>query len=192
MTHPDHYDFEKAYWADCCNTFDEEQKQFVYAKFMAIPQIHYSLDVGGKRILDIGGGPASLLLKTNLSKGKVVDPIEYPFWTRERYAVKGINVSVRRGEDFDPIDENAWDEVWIYNCLQHADDPGLIIENAKRYAKVLRIFEWVDIPPHPGHPHELTKASLDNWIKSEREGDTVILNESGCVGNAYFGAFNFS
>jgi hypothetical protein len=31
------FEFEKAYWGDCCNTFDEEGKHFVYAKLMGIP-----------------------------------------------------------------------------------------------------------------------------------------------------------
>lgn len=184
--HQEDYDFEKMYWGNCCNTFDEEQKHYVYGKLMGLTLNHYSFDVNGKRILDIGGGPVSMLLKSvNLSKGKVIDPIQYPDWTVQRYMANNIDVEVARGED---INEQGWDEVWIYNCLQHADDPQKIIENAKRAAPVLRFFEWIDIPAHEGHPHELTEATLTQWIG--RKGNTINLAQSGCYGRAYYGIFN--
>ena len=185
MTHDDEYDFEKAYWGDCCNTYDEETKQFVYAGLMGLQRFHYGFDVSGKRILDIGGGPSSLLLKTtNLTEGKVVDPIAYPQWTVNRYASKNISVSVSMGED---IDEAGWDEVWIYNCLQHTMDPEKIVRKALRAAPVLRIFEWIGIPAHEGHPHELTEDALNNWIG--KLGCVTTLGEFGCYGTAYYGAF---
>lgn len=175
-------EFEKAYWGNCCNTFDEEQKHYVYARFMEIPRNNYSFTVNSKSVLDIGGGPVSMLLKTaGLTKAKVVDPINYPKWTRERYAAHGIEVLVAAGEE---IFESGWDEVWIYNCLQHAEDPGLVIDNALKAAKLIRIFEWIDIPPHDGHPHELTKANLDKWLGTK--GRTIRLAESGCYGRAYY------
>jgi len=185
-----HYDFERSYWGDCCNTYDEETKQLVYARFMGLSRTHYSFDMKGKSVLDIGGGPSSLLLKAvNLSRGKVVDPIEYPQWTRDRYLLKNIEYSCNVGEE---IDEEGWDEVWIYNCLQHAVDPAEILRNAKKAAKVLRIFEWIDIPAHDGHPHELTERSLTEWIQpKDQRGYVVQLNESGCVGKAFFGVFHW-
>jgi hypothetical protein len=176
-------DFEKDYWGNCCNTFDEDQKHYVYARFMGLKRVGYSFDVAGARIIDIGGGPTSMLLKTtNLApRSLVVDPLDYPMWTYDRYSTKGIDSMICRGED---IYEEGYDEAWIYNCLQHTDDPELIIQNALRAANTLRIFEWVDIPPHEGHPIELTKEKLDRWIG--REGQTIQLGESGCFGKAYY------
>ena len=182
----DEHKFEIEYWGNCANTFDEDQKHYVYAKFMEIPQRHYSFDVGGKRILDIGGGPSSMLLKCkNLGEGKVCDPIDYPEWTKLRYAGHNISVNVQPGEE---IDEEGWDEVWIYNCLQHVESVERIINNAKRAAPVLRIFEWIDIPAHDGHPVELTKELLDSLIALPGSG-TATLRESGCHGKAYYGVF---
>ena len=184
--HHDDHKFEIEYWGDCANTFDEDQKHFVYARFMEIPQHHYSFDVGGKRILDIGGGPSSMLLKCkNLSEGKVCDPIDYPEWTKMRYAGHNISVNVQPGEE---VDEEGWDEVWIYNCLQHVESVERIINNAKRAAPVLRLFEWIDIPPHDGHPFELSKEMLDGIIALPGSG-TATLRESGCYGKAYYGVF---
>jgi hypothetical protein len=80
------FEFEKAYWGDCCNTFDEETKHFVYAKLMGIPRHGHGFSVDQKSILDLGGGPVSMLLKTKgFTKAKVVDPITYPQWTQLRY-----------------------------------------------------------------------------------------------------------
>ena len=149
--HHDDYEFEKDYWGNCANTFDEDQKHYVYARFMGLTRSHYSFPVNGSSIIDIGGGPSSMLLKTiNLQRGKVVDPIAYPDWTRQRYAAHNIEVSVDVGENVTDI---GYDEVWIYNCMQHAIDPGKIIANAKAAAPILRLFEWIDIPAHDGHPH---------------------------------------
>jgi hypothetical protein len=182
------YTFESKYWGNCCNTFDEDQKHYVYARYMGLKQVGYSFDVEGKTIIDIGGGPTSMLLKTiNLGNpnftgcGLVVDPLEYPKWTYDRYAAKGIDCLVFRGED---VIEEGFDECWIYNCLQHTDDPELIIKNALKSAKTLRLFEWIDIPAHEGHPVELTRENLNKWIG--KAGYTLRLAESGCYGIAYY------
>jgi hypothetical protein len=51
-----HYlDVKAAYWGDCTNTFDEEQKHYVYARYMGLGRKHYSFDAQGRRVLDIGG-----------------------------------------------------------------------------------------------------------------------------------------
>jgi hypothetical protein len=184
------YTFESQYWGDCCNTFDEDQKHYVYAKYMGLRRKGYSFDVGGNSIIDIGGGPTSMLLKTiNLGqRGTVIDPLKYPDWIYARYAAKRITPIVIRGEDL-IIKHFAkgYDEAWIYNCLQHTDDPELIIKNALSAAKTLRIFEWVNVPAHDGHPIELTKNKLDEWIG--KEGQTIMLADAGCFGRAYFNTY---
>lgn len=179
------FDFERNYWGDCCNTFGEDHKHYTYAALMDIPTVFWQFDVKNKSILDIGGGPTSMLLKAyNLSRGKVVDPIAYPKWTVDRYNSKNIEVEVKLGED---IDEVGWDEVWIYNCLQHTINPSKIIDNAKRAGSVLRICEWVDIPPHEGHPQELTENSLNHWIG--QSGHVSEVHQSDCNGKLYYGVF---
>jgi len=177
--------FETNYWSDCCNTFDEEQKHFVYSKYMGIQSSQFCFNAQGKKIVDIGGGPTSMLLKcVNLKEGCVVDPLHYPAWTYSRYETKGIRWQIERGEDFV---ETGFDECWIYNCLQHVDCPATIIRNALQAAPILRLFEWVDIPPYAGHPHELTQDKLDLWIG--QFGHVVELSESGCYGRAYHNVY---
>src|SRR5215469_535782 len=162
--HDPEHKFEKSYWGDCANTFLEEQKHYVQARYIGLEVKGYSFDAGGKRVLDIGGGPVSMLLKTvNLKEGMVCDPIRYPDWTLERYRAKGIKYMQISGEDIDTV---GWDEVWIYNVLQHCMDPERIIANARKAGRVIRLFEWIDFPPHPGHPQMLTVANLEKWLGS--------------------------
>lgn len=186
MSHHEHDDLEKEYWGNCANTFEEDQKHYIYAKYMQIPQWGWDLDAQNKSVLDIGGGPSSMLLKCiNLKKGKVCDPLEYPLWTKYRYISCNIELEVISGES---INEKGFDEVWIYNCLQHVDSVEKIIENAKRAAPVLRMFEWIDIPPYPGHPQMLTKKYLDEIIQLPGS-ETAYVREYGCFGNVYYGVF---
>lgn len=200
----DEYKFEADYWGNCVNTIDEDLKHFLYAEAMGIPRVgSYHLSIGGRKILDIGGGPSSMLLQVNDHGGsKVIDPIQWPAWVSDRYRSHNIELDTMCGED---INETGWDEVWIYNCLQHTKDPELIIENAKKAAPVLRIFEWLNIPAHEGHPQELKKELLDKWIGSFGytnyislgpyvdyiKGNFLAPNNIGKGALCYYGYFKF-
>lgn len=160
--------FEHNFWGDCINTIGEDQKQYIYAREMGLKQSHLSFILPNKqRILDIGGGPTSLLLKTrgDVYGSLVVDPLvkNYPQWVIDRYETKGIKCITSRGEDLGNIKEK-YDEVWLYNVLQHTDDPELILTNMKKIAHRMRIFEWIDIPPHEGHPHMITAKMLNETL----------------------------
>ena len=127
MSHKEDQEFERKWWGTCQNTYGEETKQLVYARLMGLVTSHdgnspYSIDVQEKSILDIGGGPSSLLLKCrNLGYGMVVDPCVYPAWVHQRYAEANIAFLQMAGEEF--VAEDQFDEVWIYNVLQHVENP---------------------------------------------------------------------
>lgn len=184
-------DWESDWWGDCLNTYQEETKQQVYAQKMgllAFPHLgkYPVYDLQGKSVLDIGGGPVSLLLKCiNLSHGCVIDPCKYPDWVTNRYDLNNIIYLKIRGEE--ALNLKAYDEVWIYNVLQHVDDPELIIKNAINNGKVIRIFEWVEIPKDDGHIHILTKEKLDQWLGGE--GKVEFINDRGARGKCYYGVF---
>lgn len=171
--------WESSWWGSCNNTVGEELKQRTYSKKMGLNE-----DFSDKTILDVGGGPVSLLLKHKIKKGFVVDPCEYPNWVRERYRENNIEQKVIKGEDIKDIQV---DECWIYNCLQHTENPQKILDNALKCSIIVRIFEWVEEPISDGHIHTLHEHELNKWLGGY--GKTERLNENGCIGLSYYGIF---
>jgi glycosyltransferase involved in cell wall biosynthesis len=163
---------ETAWWGDCTNTADEEAKQLKYAAFMGIDEAYRvkgsgwfypPFDMQGKSVLDIGGGPVSLLLKcTHRGRSVVADPASWPAWVHDRYGAASIEYVRKPVEELD-LGE-VFDEVWMYNVLQHVQDPARVIEAAKRHAKSLRVFEWLDTEINEMHPHALSAAWLDEHL----------------------------
>lgn len=191
MAWQDEQHWESDWWSNCANTFWEETKQIEYAKKMGIP-ISGALgkypiyDFQAKRILDIGGGPVSMLLKAKeFGEFYVADPCSYPEWTARRYDEVGIKFLKQKGEDIDTSEK--YDLVLIYNVLQHTDSPLQIIRNARQVAKVIKIFEWLETDITPGHPHSFTKDYLDKALGGS--GAVELMNYNGCNGLAYFGTF---
>ncbi len=187
-------DFEKQFWGNCVNTIGEEIKQLVYARKMGLRifndwRSEFNIDMQGATVIDIGGGPVSLLLKCQNVTGIVVDPIIFPSWVYRRYEEAHINFIIEKGENLNRIFADNFDEVWIYNVLQHVDDPVKIIENARRMAKKIRLFEWINIPPYQGHPWMLTQEMLE--LALGQSGDTQELHEQGCHGKAFFGTWRY-
>lgn len=79
-----------------------------------------------------------------------------------------------------------FDIALLYNVLQHVEDPEKVIANARAISPrgELHMFEWIDIPPHEGHPHMLTEAMLSK--ATGRRGRVVELRgEYECTGRAW-------
>lgn len=196
---PAHQDFEVQWWGDCSNTFSEETKQLTYAHRMGLVQVRLGekwpiYDLGHRDIIDVGGGPVSLLLKC-VSAGRgstVVDPATYPAWTTQRYEHCGIHPVRARAEDWLHETDDLFDEAWCYNVLQHVVDPERIVAGMRRVARRIRIFEWIDLGPSLGHPQTLRSDELDRWLAAEKgHGKTEQVNENGCIGPAYYGVFDY-
>lgn len=182
--------WESGWWGDCHNTYGEETKQLLYVHRLGLRTFHdgkspYNFDVRGASVLDIGGGPVSLLLKCHNVRGKVVDPCNYPAWTRERYRLAGMEFEQIAGED---IAESGWDECWLYNVLQHVREPARVVANARRAAKIVRLFEWIDTGTSDGHPNNLTEAALNEWLGGEGKVEQL-TGQNTCVGKCYYGVF---
>lgn len=183
--------WEAAWWGDCTLTFGEEAKQLTYAHRMGLTNTPFEgkwpcYDLDGRSVIDLGGGPVSMLLKTrNATHRTVVDPCPYPAWVEERYREAGIWLSRQNAEDY--WEARLYDEVWIYNVLQHVLDPARVIHTALEHGRLLRIFEWVNTGIDEGHPHTLTQQQLEEWIGAP--GTVEHVNENGAVGTAFHGAF---
>lgn len=187
-------DWERAWWGQCTNTLNEVIKQLTYARYMGLEFVRdaytpYNLHMDDRQVVDIGGGPTSLLLRcVTIRMAVVVDPMPMPEWVALRYATAGIDWVQKKGENWESF---GYDEAWIYNVLQHTDDPKQVIKRARAAAKLIRLFEWIDTPTNAGHPHSLRADLLDQWLGGE--GKRIQLNgEGGCFGKAYCGIFNGS
>lgn len=183
--------WESNWWNGCGNTLGEEIKQLMYAERMGLEFVPdestpYRIEMNGKSVLDVGGGPVSLLLKCVNVRGKVVDPLEYPAWVRERYKLAGIEYEQKKGEE---IKENQiYDECWIYNCLQHVDSPEKIVKIIRRISKIIRVFEWIDLPKCEGHLHTLKAVELNQWFGGQGAVERI-KGERDCWGKCYYGIF---
>lgn len=186
-------DWERDWWSTCCNTWNEESKQLLYADRMGLRRWRNEkgwpqFDLGGRSVLDLGGGPCSLLLKcVNLRQAEVVDPLPFPDWVRLRYQAAGIRFVNRAAEEYE-LPAERFEECWLYNVLQHTYDPAKIVANARKAAEFVRIFEWLDTPPNIGHPQTLTEAELNEWLGGEGRVETL-TGQSGCRGKCYYGVF---
>jgi len=178
-------EWEKNWWENCQNTYGEETKQLEYASRMRLDLRYDSkgpyIDLQGKNVLDMGGGPVSLLLKCrNLGICTVADPCEYPQWVEQRYITSGINYFKIKGEDF--TSKVIFDEVWCYNVLQHVEDPKRIVDNMRKSAKIIRVFDWLEISGI-GHPQHLLEEKMNEWYGGQGRV------EIGNGGKMYSGIF---
>lgn len=152
--------WEKEWWGDDPNSerwAKEAEKQKFYAEQMLLtPGI-----AKDKSVLDMGGGPISMLLWSRHGKSVVVDPMPVQEGRKEHYHASGIEYIHSQGEDYSVITRH--DEGWMYNCLQHTTDPKLVLLTLTASCKLVRIFEWLHTPRDTGHPQ-----SLDEMIFRHR------------------------
>lgn len=141
----------------------EQQKRAQYSGLMLLNEDA----IAGKRILDIGCGPESLLISVaGYAEGCVaLDPLTFTEQDEARYAAAGIERAIIPAEQFDACGK-LFDEVWIYNCLQHVQDPAKVCEVAQSATKgAVRIFEYINVPTDELHLHTLQEHVLDEYFR---------------------------
>jgi hypothetical protein len=168
---------ESAWWNSCVHTYAEETRQIDEARMMGLqpliterPYRYPVIDMAGRSVVDVGAGPVSLLLKAvNLGPfSAVVEPCGYPDWVWQRYDAHKLVILRIPGERLDIAwDGRVFDEAWIMNVLQHVYDPEQVVMAARAVARQVRVFEWVNVPPYPGHPNMLDAADLDRWLEGK-------------------------
>jgi hypothetical protein len=182
--------FDKNIWGNCVNTLGYEIKQVLFAQKIGLVRTEtrmspFVFDMSGASIIDIGGGPVSLLLKCINFKGTVLDPgSSYPRWVYDRYQSLGIDYTIEIGEN---LDSYGYDEAWIIDSLQHTVNPELVLRNAKKAAKTVRVFEWINTVYSQASPHMLTESFLNNALGVI--GTTEYLNLFGYTGFGYYAVY---
>ena len=143
----------------------EVEKQHRYARLMGLPD---DLDLGEPTtVLDIGCGPTSMLLRSDRHGAPAVgvDPLSVSQNTRQRYKAAGVTFLNHKAEEFDSSEWAIFAEAWIYNVLQHTEDPAAILEEVSKAARLVRIFEWLNMPASQGHPQTLTEGIFAEAFK---------------------------
>jgi glycosyltransferase involved in cell wall biosynthesis len=163
---------------------EEVRKQDAYARLMGMPD---DLDLGKPTtVLDIGCGPTSMLLRADRHGAPAVgvDPLPVSKATRQRYKAAGVTFLNFKAEEFDSTEHPVFAEAWCYNCLQHTEDPAAVLEEMGKAARLVRIFEWRNTPPQPGHPQTLTEElfakAFEGWERVK--WDVGMLDEPGLWG----------
>lgn len=172
---------------------NEGIKQNIYIKHMGVvDEYTYDLNLNNKSVIDIGGGPISILLRcSNFKKAVVVEPLFYSIDVELEYKSKSIDLWKMPAENL--ITTEHFDEVWIYNCLQHTMSPSKILKSVNQLGDIVRIFEWIDIEPHEGHPHKLSKELfIDNLDLNENEYKIIEFSDRTMVGKAIAVIKNFN
>ena len=185
---------EAEFWGNCydMNALGEIVKQTTYGNEMGIfdeyGDIGGDIDLDGASVTDIGSGPWSLLLRCYNSGGLIaVDPIPWPTSVLRRYATYNIQFIQKGGEDVGDLP--MADEVWIYNCLQHVEDPIKVLANAKKIGRRIRIFEWLNTPVDTYHLHTLTSEMLLDGLSGAKPERVRTVQLTGrCLGTAFVGS----
>lgn len=180
--------WEREWWGlNWAPNWDEEiRKQETYFRMIGlVPKStrphgsHWSpnaatYDFGAATVLDVGCGPVSVLQRSRHGPSRGVDPLAVSDETRRRYADNHVEFLNIKAEEM-PVDKQ-FDEVLIYNCLQHTDDPHEILRRVVACArKTVRIFEWIDLGVCPGHPQNLTEDMFQRHFGGS-EWDRPIWN----------------
>lgn len=182
--------YEKESWGNSVylnNALGEIYKQNYYAECMGLIETMnvFDLDLDGKSVLDVGCGPVSMLLRSkNFKRAVGVEPIMYSDDMLDIYKSHNITLYNIPAEEMD-FGDGEFDEVWMYNVLQHVYNPYSIIEKLIKYGKRVRIYEWIDIPAHEGHPHCLTENFfVVSMNLSKTDYKIVNPNDDRLVGKA--------
>lgn len=196
-THKHAQEEELAFWQTPGAELGEQLKQITYTKYLGLEFKHdgnspFVIYKDGLDILDVGGGPVSLLLKTVAENKVVVDPCNFDEWVLSRYKTNTVRYNKSEAESMKYTE--IFDEVWMYNVLQHTEDPDKIFENIHRALKkggVFRFLDWVDTPTNVAHPISLTAEQVSESLKKyyKEPVNKTQINENNAIGAIVYGTF---
>jgi SAM-dependent methyltransferase len=122
----------------------------------------------GKRMLDVGCGPAGSLEWAEGALERVgADPLadRYRTLDTEAHAMTYVTAA---SEDL-PFEDGCFDVVSMLNALDHVDDPQAAIRELERVTApggdILLVVE-VDHPPTLTEPHRLREADILSWFRA--------------------------
>lgn len=149
-------------------------KQNTYAKLLGIEiGSDDKIDLKNKKILDVGCGPISMLLRCkHFSEAVGIEPNDYGEETDLIYQKHNVTKLKICAEELNL--QQQYDEIWMYDVLQHVYNPTLVLQNIKHAGNILRIFEWIDMPAYKGHPHILSQKIFIEALELKKSDFRVL------------------
>ena len=141
------------------NTFNK------YFKYLEINK-----DLNNKSIIEIGPARfAGLLYCENYNTSYIVEPTTYD-GVEKYYLDKNLKII---NELYEDCNSPFVDEIWFLNLMQHVKDPDKLIEKAKKYSKIIRFFEPIDLGTDNEHPFSFSESDYRHYF-----GDAVKVYNS--------------
>lgn len=130
------------------------------------------------KILEVGPAFYPAVAFYPIRERHVVEPLfpKFPAHIKENFTKAGIKVHTQPMEHT-AFEENEFDEVWCFNLLQHVIDPSETLKKCLHAGKVLRVFEPIDYPIEPHHPHAFTAE----WFREQLPGGTINVYPGGSI-----------
>lgn len=128
------------------------------------------IDTQNMEILDVGGGPISLITLLSAKKRIVLDPLteEYKKYFPCPYHIKAFGENI-------PFENNSFDLVVTTNALDHTENPSKTVEEMNRvlrsggYFAVMCTENNALTHPHPAHVHNLTSDFIHDLLDDKYE-----------------------
>ena len=132
------------------------------------------------KILEVGPAFYPAVAYYDIKERHVVEPLysKFPDHIKEDFTNLGIHIHEEPMEHT-TFQENEFDEVWCFNLLQHVIDPSETLKKCLHAGKVFRVFEPIDYPIEPSHPHAFTV----DWFKEQLPGHPINVYKGGTIKN---------
>jgi hypothetical protein len=120
-----------------------------------------SSDLKQKSICEIGCARiSSLFFCNNYSTSYVIEPTYYP--EADKY-YEGKNI-VRIYDRTEICKFPKVNEVWLFNVLDHVQDPNLIVDLCKKNADIIRFFEPINCGTNNEHPFTFSFKDYEDYF----------------------------
>lgn len=142
-------------------------------------------DLHGLHVIEIGPADFPALYFCENYNGVIVEPMPSDH-LRTICENKGIRLIVEPFEVSEIVLEPAQTvEVWLFNVMQHVQDPDVFIARCKMLADRIRFFEPINQPITTYHPHTFTKEDFEKWfpgtVQDYKGGFIPGFHEADCV-----------
>lgn len=159
---------ERWFWTmgACKHGFYEIEHRLPYYQTFLFPELRSPINGA---LIDVGCGPCSIFRVLPGSGARVmVDPILDPALNLA-YGLDGLRVQAR-GEEL-PFPEDTFDTAFCLNCLDHVQDPELVINEITRVLKPNGVFYLVVDLKEPG-----TEDYYHKIVFNQSEVDTLLAS----------------